>query len=203
MAISETYAFNPDIGDIVEEAFERAGLELRSGHDLRTARRSLNFLTLEWQNRGINLWTIEEKFITAAADGTSLGETNYLLKDVASYRLDLGTISLLDMVLRTNDGNVNTQTDFQLNRISEPTFATIPNKLSSSRPLQFNLERKEILGAGALGVDGLAYHIACKRPEAESRIQMLKQQYEELFIQAAEEDRVKASVRFVPFIPVY
>ena len=211
MAISETYAFNPDIGDIVEEAFERAGLELRSGHDLRTARRSLNFLTLEWQNRGINLWTIEEKFITAAADGTSLGETNYLLKDVASYRLDLGTISLLDMVLRTNDGNVNTQTDFQLNRISEPTFATIPNKLSSSRPLQFNLERKEILGSGALGVDqyytvtvgGLAYHIACKRPEAESRIQMLKQQYEELFIQAAEEDRVKASVRFVPFIPVY
>ena len=253
MAISETYAFNPDIGDIVEEAFERAGLELRSGHDLRTARRSLNFLTLEWQNRGINLWTIEEKFITAAADGTSLGETNYLLKDTASYRLDLGTISLLDMVLRTNDESVTSQADYQLNRISEPTFATIPNKLSSARPLQFYLERKEILGAGAGGVDqydtvtlwpvpdsstkykvkywrmkriadtgdsagntmqvparflpalvsGLAYHIACKRPEVVDRIQMLKAQYEELFTQAAEEDRVKTSARFVPHITAY
>ncbi|MBF86096.1 MAG: hypothetical protein CL489_16710 [Acidobacteria bacterium] len=252
MAISGTYAFNPDIGDIVEEAFERAGLELRSGHDLRTARRSLNFLTLEWQNRGINLWTIEEKFIDAASDGTPL-ENNYLIKDTASYRLDVGTISLLDMVLRTNDGNANTQTDFQLNRISEPTFATIPNKLSSARPLQFYLQRIEILGAGSEGADqydtvtfwpvpdnstkykvkywrmkriadtgdnagntmqvparflpalvsGLAYHIACKRPEAESRLQMLKQQYEEIFTEAAEEDRMKASVRFVPYIPVY
>ena len=253
MAISGTYAFNPEIGDIVEEAFERAGLELRSGYDLRSARRSLNFLTLEWQNRGINLWTIDELFIDSAADGTSLAPNNYLLKDTATYRLATGTISLLDIVLRTNDGNANTQTDFQLNRISEPTFATIPNKLSSSRPLQFYLDRREILGAGAAGADqydtvtfwpvpdnstkykvkywrmkrisdtgdnagstmqvparflpalvsGLAYHIACKRPEVEGRIQLLKQQYEEVFREAAEEDRVKASVRFVPHIPVY
>ena len=250
MAISDSYAFNPDVGEIMEEAYERAGLELRSGHDVRTARRSLNFLTLEWQNRGINLWTIEEKFIETASDGTGL-TTNLLIKDNAAYRLATGTISLLDMVLRTGDGNSTTQTDYSLNRVSEPTYATIPNKLSSARPLQFYLERKEILNIGsstdqydvinlwprpdsstkykikywrmkriadagnagntmeiparfqpALAA-GLAYHIACKRPEVEGRLQMLKANYEETFLQAAEEDRVKASARFVPFIPSY
>jgi len=253
MAISETYAFNPDIGDIIEEAYERAGLELRSGYDLRTARRSINFLTLEWQNRGINLWTVDEQFIVAAEDGTTLAPTNNLIKDTATYRLALGTISLMDIVLRTNDGSATSQTDYQLNRISEPTFATIPNKLSSSRPLQFYLQRKEILGADTAGADqydtvtlwpvpdsstkykvkywrmkriadsgdnagntvqvpsrflpalvaGLAYHIACKRPEVESRLQMLKMNYEEIFSQAADEDRVKTSARFAPYIPSY
>jgi len=253
MAISETYEFNPDIGDIVEEAYERAGLELRSGYDLRTARRSLNFLTLEWQNRGINLWTIDEQYIDSTSGGASLGSSNYLVKDTASYRLALGTISLLDMILRTNDGDATTQTDYHLNQISEPTYATVPNKLSSARPLQFYLQRTEIRGAAAGGgdvydtvtfwpvpdsstkyvvkywrmkriadvgssaantmevparflpalVSGLAYHIACKRPEAFGRLQMLKQQYEEIFQQAADEDRVKTSARFVPYIPGY
>jgi hypothetical protein len=81
MALSGTQSFMPDIGDIVQEAYERAGSELRSGYDLRSARRSLNLLTLEWQNRGINLWTIEEKGITSITKGT------------ATYSLDAGTIS--------------------------------------------------------------------------------------------------------------
>lgn len=252
MAISETYAFNPDLGDIIEEAFERAGLELRSGYDLRTARRSLNFLTLEWQNRGLNLWTVDQQTISETAAGGAL-TTNYLVEGTASYRLDLGTVSLLDMILRTNDGDENTQADFQLNRISEPTYSTIPNKLTQARPLQFYYERKEILGAAASGADqydtvtfwpvpdhstkykvlywrmkrvadaginagntmqvpsrflpalvsGLAYHIACKRPEAMERVPMLQQRYEEVFMQAADEDRVKTSARFVPRVVRY
>ena len=252
MAISGTYAFNPDLSEIVEEAYERAGLEMRSGNDLRTARRSLNLLTLEWQNRGINLWTIDESRVAERSDGVAL-TTNYLEKDVASYNLDVGTIGVLDLVLRTDDGSASQQMDYRLNRISQPTYSTIPNKMSSARPLQYYLQRKEILDVAADGSDqkdtitlwpvpekdstykiiywrmkrisdtgnpasdtmqvpgrfmpaliaGLAYHVALKRPEAMQRVSMLKQFYEEEFKTASEEDRVKASVRFVPHIPGY
>ena len=119
MAISGTSVFNPDISDIVEEAYERAGLEMRTGYDLRTARRSLNFLMLEWQNRGINLWTVEE-YPTPIE----------LVKATMDYDIDIDTIALLDVVLRTNDGVVNTQTDIHLSRISQPAYSFIPNKFS-------------------------------------------------------------------------
>ena len=129
MALSGTSSFNPDVSELVEEAYERAGLELRSGYDMRTARRSLNFLLLEWANRGINLWTIDE---------VSLGT---LTKSTASYDLNIDTIALLDVILRTDDASVTKQMDYQLNRISQPTYATIPNKLSEARPLQYYFNR--------------------------------------------------------------
>ena len=251
MAISGTYTFNPDVSELVEEAYERAGLELRSGYDLRTARRSLNFLMIEWQNRGINLWTIELKTISETSAGDSL-TTNYLNQSTASYNIDTGTISLLDLILRINDGVVATQADYHLNRIAQPTYANIPNKLTEGRPLQYYFDRKEILDTGAgtnqnstitlwpipdenskykilywriariadtgnlasntmqvpdrflpALVAGLAYQVATKRPEVASRVPFLKEQYDELFTQAADEDRVKTSARFVPRAATY
>lgn len=253
MAISGTYAFNPDISEIVEEAYERAGLEMRSGYDLRTARRSLNILTLEWQNRGINLWTVDESTIDETEAGVSLGSDKFLKKGTASYNLDTGTISLLGIVLRTDAGSATSQMDYRLARIAQPTYETIPNKLTQARPLQYYFQRREILGAADDGsaqkdrislwpvpdadskyqiiywrlkrisdtgdiasntmqvpgrfipalIAGLAYHLSMKRAEAAPRSQMLKQVYDEEFRMAAEEDREKASVRFVPHIQGY
>ena len=251
MAISGTYTFNPDVGEIVEEAYERAGLEMRSGYDLRTARRSLNMLTLEWQNRGLNLWTINQGTVTHTAGNVALTD-NFLNKGTSDYWLHETNSGLLDVALRTNDGNTSTQADYHLSRISQPTYAAIPNKLSQGRPLQYYLERKAILDTGTAAdayddinlwpvpdknttykliywfvkriadtgddasntmqiparfipalVAGLAYHIACKRPEATPKVMMLKQFYEEEFRLAAEEDRVKTSARFVPRILGY
>lgn len=145
MAISGTYEFNPDIGDIVEEAYEQAGLELRSGYDLRTARRSLNLLTLEWQNRGLNLWTVGQETVSLDKDNVSLGTGNYLKKGVATYNIATATSAILDLVLRTDAGVSSSQSDYHLSRISQPTYATIPNKLTEGRPLQYYPERKEIL----------------------------------------------------------
>ena len=144
MAISDTYTFNPDVGEIVEEAYERAGLELRSGYDLKTARRSLNILMREWQNRGLNLWTVEEKRVGWDSAEAAL-TTNYLKKAEATYVLDENTSSLLDIVIRTDDGVAASQSDYHMSEISQPTYATIPNKMSQGRPLQYYLERKEIL----------------------------------------------------------
>ena len=149
MAISDTYTFNPDIGEIVEEAYEQAGLELRSGYDLRTARRSLNLLTLEWQNRGLNLWTITQETVSQDKDGASLGSDNYLKKGVSTYNIATSTSAVLDLVLRTDAGVTSSQSDYHLSRISQPTYAAIPNKLTEGRPLQYYLERKEILNTTA------------------------------------------------------
>ena len=107
--------FNMDFTEIAEEAWERAGREMRSGYDLRTARRSMNLLTIEWQNRGINMWTIEE------------GVKN-LVQGTATYDLPADTIDLLEQVIRTNQGNSSTQSDLTISRISMPTYASIPNK---------------------------------------------------------------------------
>lgn len=124
---TDTTAFNLDLNSLVEEAFERCGAELRSGYDLKTARRSLNLLTIEWANRGLNLWTIEQGSIPLV-DGT------------ASYDLPVDTIDLLEHVIRT--GSSTTQTDISLTRISVSTYATIPNKNSTGRPLQVWIQRK-------------------------------------------------------------
>ena len=122
MATSNTTAFDMDFTEIAEEAWERAGREMRSGYDLRTARRSMNLMTIEWQNRGINLWTIEEGTVT-------------LTKGTSQYTLPADTIDLLEQVIRTNSGNTSTQSDLTLNRIGVSTFATIPNKLTEGRPI--------------------------------------------------------------------
>jgi len=223
MTTSGTTAFNMDFTEIAEEAWERAGREMRSGYDLRTARRSMNLMTIEWQNRGINLWTIDEGTISLTT-GTS------------EYDLPADTIDLLEQVIRTGAGNQSTQSDLTISRVSVSTYASIPNKLSRGRPIQvwierlrdnpkinvwpvpdsdeytfryWRLRRIQDAGAGAETADmnfrffpclvaGLAYYIAMKIPELADRIPMLKQAYEEQFMLAAGEDREKTPARFVP-----
>ena len=240
MAVNTTTSFNPDVGDIVEEAFERAGLEMVSGYDLRSARRSLNLMSIEWTNRGINLWTVEElKIAKKIVSGTvSDLTTNFLEKSVYQYQCDDNTLAIVDMILRTDDADTSKQTDYVLNRVSRETYMGVPAKLTEARPTQVYVDRQQgkvtmslwpvpdesskyklvytrirrMTDSGPGGtynpdvpdrfwpalVAGLAYNIACKRPEAENRIQMLKQNYEEQFALAAEEDREKAPVRFYP-----
>mgnify|MGYP003337084109 CR=1 FL=1 len=227
---SGTSSFNLDLSTLVEEAFERCGKEVRTGYDLRTARRSLNLLTIEWANRGINLWTIEQGSIP-------------LVQGVIEYDLPVDTIDLLDHVVRT--GTAQNQTDINISRISESTYITIPNKNAQGRPIQvwinrqsgattpdgvqypninvwpapdqsnfytfvyYRLRRIQDAGNGINTQDipfrflpamvaGLAYYLSIKLPGAEGRIEMLKSDYEQQFQLAADEDREKASVRFVP-----
>jgi hypothetical protein len=123
-----TTAFNLDLGEIIEEAYERAGLEVRTGYEFRTARRSLNMLTIEWANRGINLWTIEQGQIVM-----NTGQPIY------PYPAD--TIDLLDHVIRTQSAQIG-QTDINITRISESTYSTIPNKLAQGRPIQVWINRQ-------------------------------------------------------------
>ena len=125
---SGTTAFNLDLNDLFEEAFERAGLEIRTGYEFRTARRSLNMLTIEWANRGINLWTVEQ--------GQFVMQTGQ-----AIYPYPVDTIDLLDQVIRTQANGLN-QTDINISRISEPTYSTIPNKLAQGRPIQVWVNRQ-------------------------------------------------------------
>ena len=122
-----TTSFNLDLNNLVEDAFERCGQELRTGYDLRTARRSLNLLTIEWANRGINLWTVEPGQIT-------------LNQNQIMYALPSDTIDLLDMVTRTGTGQ--NQQDININRISESTYITIPNKNATGRPIQVWINRQ-------------------------------------------------------------
>lgn len=128
MTTSGSAGFNLDLNDIVEEAFERCGSQLRTGYDLRTARRSLNLLTIEWANRGINLWTIDEGAIP-------------MVTGQATYDLPIDTIDLLDHVVRTGVGAAN-QTDINITRISGSTYSTIPNKLATGRPIQVWINRQ-------------------------------------------------------------
>ena len=300
MTTTGTTAFNLEFTELAEEAWERAGREMRTGYDLRTARRSLNLMTIEWANRGINMWTIETGTIT-------------LTQGLATYALPTDTIDLLDHVIRTQPNNSSTQADLSITRISVSTYATIPNKLTQARPIQVWIQRLSgetnptsstlsgaitatdttitlntvvgLAGAGFIRLDsediyyayisgntlggvfrgqnnttaashltatavyvpqlpavtvwptpdnstpyqfvywrlrriqdagagvstadmnfrflpalvsGLAYHIAVKTPELMTRIDMLKQMYDETFEVAAGEDREKAAVRFVP-----
>lgn len=128
MATTGTSVFNLDVNDLIEEAFERCGAELRTGYDFRTARRSLNLLTIEWANKGINLWTIEQGQIS-------------LTTGQAIYPLPLDTIDLMDSTIRQNNGTTN-QIDITISRISEPTYMTIPNKLTQGRPIQVWINRQ-------------------------------------------------------------
>ena len=129
MSTTGTSAFALDMNDLCEEAFERCGLELRTGYDFRTARRSLNLLTIEWANRGLNLWTIEQGQIPM-----NTGQ--------ALYALPVDTIDILDAVTRTNNGSSSNQIDINLSRISESTYITIPNKNTTGRPIQMWINRQ-------------------------------------------------------------
>jgi hypothetical protein len=117
------------MNDLIEEAFERCGKELRTGYDFRTARRSLNLLTIEWANRGINLWTIEQGAIP-------------MVTGQATYPLPVDTIDLMDTVVRTNNGVQSNQIDINISRISESTYMTLPNKLAQGRPIQVWVNRQ-------------------------------------------------------------
>jgi hypothetical protein len=223
MTTSGTSAFNLDLTEIVEEAFERVGSEMRTGYDLRTARRSLNLMFADWANRGVNMWTFEQ------------GSIN-LVPGQATYDLPADTVDLLEHVIRTGAGSASTQADLTITRISVSTYATIPNKLQQARPIQVWIERlntpritvwptpdnsqpytfvywrmKRIQDAGngintmdmpfrfvPCMVAGLAYYLALKVPGGAERLGILKQQYDEAWQLASDEDREKASVRFVP-----
>lgn len=228
MTTSGTTSWTPDLGEVFEEAFERAGLELRSGYDIKTARRSLNFLLTEWANKGLNLWTVRTGTITLVP-----GQSVYTTAD----GLPSDAIDYIEHVCRTNNAGVNT--DITLNRISVSTYANIPTKSQSGRPYQIYVNRatsspeitlwpvpdssipytlaywymkREDDATNPISqtleipfrfynalTAGLAYHIALKKPEVAERISMLKDLYDEAFQLAADEDRDRASVRFTPF----
>ena len=128
MTTTGSTLFNLDFTEIAEEAWERAGREMRSGYDLRTARRSMNLMTIEWQNRGINMWTMEQGFIN-------------LTPGLSTYALPTDTIDLLEHVIRTGQNTSSTQADLTITRISVSTYATIPNKLQQARPIQVWVQR--------------------------------------------------------------
>jgi hypothetical protein len=300
MATSGTATFNLDLVELVEEAFERCGAELRTGYDLKTARRSLNLLFADWANRGVNMWTFEQGTIN-------------LTPGLNTYAIPVDTVDLLEHVIRTGAGNAATQADLTITRISVSTYATIPNKLTQARPIQmwyqrldgqtasigttlnggitatdttitltstaglpatgfllvesetiqygyisgnvltncfrgqngttaashstgaavytqnlpsvtlwptpdnsatyqfiyWRMRRIDDAGEGVNTMDvpfrfipclvaGLSYHLALKLPNAMERLGVLKQQYDEAWQMAADEDREKASIRFVP-----
>jgi hypothetical protein len=223
MATSGVSNFNLDLTEIVEEAFERVGSEMRTGYDLRTARRSMNLMFADWANRGLNMFTYEQGSIPLVA-GT------------ATYNLPEDTVDLLEHVIRTGAGSASTQADLTITRISVSTYATIPNKLQQARPIQvwierlntpritvwpvpdnsqpytfvyWRLRRIQNAGEGVNTMDmpfrflpcmvaGLAYYLALKVPGGTDRLPVLKAQYDEAWELASTEDREKAAVRFVP-----
>jgi hypothetical protein len=223
MATSGVANFNLDLTEIVEEAFERVGSEMRTGYDLRTARRSMNLMFADWANRGLNMFTYEQ------------GSIN-LIPGQATYNLPEDTVDLLEHVIRTGAGSASTQADLTITRISVSTYATIPNKLQQARPIQvwierlntprftvwptpdntqpyvfvyWRLRRIQNAGGGVNTMDmpfrflpcmvaGLAYYLALKVPNGTERLQVLKAQYDEAWDLASSEDREKAAVRFVP-----
>lgn len=223
MATSGLSNFNLDLTEVVEEAFERVGGEMRTGYDLRTARRSMNLMFADWANRGLNMFTYEQGSIP-------------LVAGQSTYNLPEDTVDLLEHVIRTGAGSAATQADLTITRISVSTYATIPNKLQQARPIQVWIERlntprinvwpvpdntqpytfvywrlRRIQNAGdgvntmdmpfrflPCMVAGLAYYLALKVPGGTERLGVLKQQYDEAWSLAAEEDREKAAVRFVP-----
>lgn len=224
MATSGTTSFTLDLNEIVEEAFERCGAEVRSGYDFRTARRSLNLLLNEWANRGINLWTTEQGSVT-------------LTSGTATYNLPTDTVDLIEHVIRTDAGDTSNQADLSISRISVSTYSTIPNKLATGRPIQvyinrarttptitvwpvpdsaetytfvyWRLRRMEDAGNGTTNQDipfrmlpalvaGLAYYLSAKLPDGMNRMAPLKAQYDEAWDLASSEDREKAPLRLVP-----
>ena len=219
MATSGTKTFQLTIADTIEEAYELAGLELRTGYDAETARRSLNIMFADWSNRGVNLWTIDQ-VATSLTSGTN------------SYTLNAYDIDIVSAIIRQVDNN--TTTDLQITRIGRTEYLNIPDKDSTGRPTQYFLDRQttpviklwptpdsaatytliantiqriDDVSASAQDPEvpsrfipcmasGLAYYIAMKRnPE---KVPLLKQQYEQDFKLAADEDRNRASLMLTP-----
>ena len=214
MTTSNSRDFDLDVGELIEEAYERCGLEVRTGYDARTARRSLNLMFADWANRGLNLWTVKQ-------------ETVSVVSGTATYTLDATYVDLLEVVLRNSGG-----TDFTLTQMSRNEYLTIPNKTSTGQPSQYFFDRqtiptitlwstpnasftlvyyyvRRIQDADALTnttdapfrflpcmAAGLAYYIAIKK--APDRIQILKSIYEEEFQRAAAEDASSTPLKLTP-----
>jgi len=219
MALSGSTDFEPNVAEFIEEAFERCGLELRTGYDLKTARRSINLMLAEWANRGLNQWTIEQTTQTVT-EGTS------------EYNLGTNVIDVLDVVCRRTVNS--TQTDISMDRLSRSEYINIPNKTTKSRPSQFFIDKQnnpvlKVWPAPENSTDilvfnklvrmddadkatntmdmpfrfypcfaaGLAYYISVKR--APEKTSLLKQLYEEEFDRAMSQDEDRASFRIRPF----
>jgi len=219
MATSSSVDFEIDVAEYIEEAFERCGIEVRTGYDLRTARRSMNLLFADWANRGLNQWTITQR-------------TQALTANDVDYTLGADVIDILSMVVRRSG------TDFSMTRISRDDYINLPTKTTTGRPSQFFLDRQitpnlkiwsapenstdvliydaltriQDVDASVNTVDvpfrfypcltaGLAYYLAMKR--APDRIKILKAVYEEEFERAAAEDRDRASLSLTPSTTYY
>jgi|TARA_R110001583_G_scaffold19684_2_gene76782 hypothetical protein len=221
MATSGTATFNLEIAEVIEEAFERCGLQSKTGYDIETARRSLNLMSLEWANRGINFWCVEQGTASTTASTSTI-------------TLPTDTVDLIEHWIR--DGTGTSQNDLPLSRFSVSQYSTIPNKLTEGRPVNLFIDKqraapviylwptpdkvytfgyqriRRIEDTGAIGstnpdvparflpalVSGLAFRISQKYPEAFARSSELKQEYEYQWQLAEQEDRDRASVHFVP-----
>lgn len=220
MALSGTKSFELDVAEYIEEAFERCGIEVKTGYDQRTARRSLNLLLADWANRGLNQWTIEEQTITLVA-----GDNDYVLS--------ASDIDVIEAVVRNANGvGTSNQSDLTIDRVSREYYLNIPNKLTQGRPVQYFVDRQitpvlkvwptpdqtyylvvnklvrmddASAGVNTLEIPfrfypclaaGLAYYISMKK--APERTQLLKAVYDEEFIRAAAEDRDRASLNLTP-----
>jgi hypothetical protein len=216
MTTSGSRDFNIDVAEMIEEAYERCGLEVRTGYDARTARRSLNLMFAEWANRGLNLWTVTQASIT-------------LTQGTATYTLQPDVVDILEMVLR-RDG-----TDYEMDRISRSDYFDFPNKTNQGRPSQFFFNRQispvitlwqspenstdqivyyyvrrledadTMVNTGGVPfrfypcmVAGLAYYMAMKR--APDRLQILKAVYDEEFQRASDEDRDRVPLKLQPSV---
>jgi len=219
MATSGSKNFELDVSDYIEEAFERCGVEVRTGYDLKTAKRSLNLLLADWANRGLNQWTIKQTTVTC-------------ISGTADYTLDADTIDILSVVVRRDN------TDYGIERLSRDEYLNIPDKTSTGRPSQFFLDRQitpvlkvwttpenstdQLIFDRLVRIDdadtftntmevpfrfypclaaGLAYYISIKK--APNRTQFLKAIYEEEFERAMTEDRDRASFNVAPSLEYY
>ena len=225
MTTSGTWAFNLDIGDIIEEAYDRVGGEARTGYHYRTARRSLDIMLLEWQNKGLNLWTVKSA-------------TQALTAGTASYTLSGEKLDIIEALIRTDSGDTSKQTDLHMKRVSISNYAKQTNKLTTGRPAQYfvsrapeaitvtlwpvpdssttytmlyyYMERIEDSGTPAWNtvdvpaqyiptlISGLAYYLALKTPAAMAQAPALKQVYDEQWELAADATRDKASFFIKP-----
>jgi len=221
MATSGTTTFNLEISEVIEEAFERCGLQSKTGYDIETARRSLNLLSLEWVNRGLNFWTVEQG-------------TKTLTASTSTVTMDSDTVDLIQHWIR--DGSGTSQSDLPISRFSVSQYSSIPNKLTEGRPVNLYISKqrdapviyfwptpdkaytfvyqqiRRIEDTGVVGsispdvparflpalVSGLAYMISQKYPESLMRSPELKAEYEFQWQLAEQEDRDRASVHFVP-----
>ena len=230
MATSGTTAFNLDLSDIMEEAYDLCGLTMRSGYDYRNARRALDLIFLEWQNKGLNLWTITQ-------------DTQTLTAGTSTYAANTAALEIVDAFIRTDSGDTSKQFDQQLTRISRTEYNHQAKKLNKAKPTQFFADKgtgginivlwstpddaqtytlvydyiKRIEDTGTPASNNadvparylpcltyaLAFNIASKSPEAQLRVPMIKARYDELWNEVSDADRERASVKFVPNAGVY